>query len=210
MTHSIPTFLQPCIPKPVKALPTGSGWLFEPKLDGWRIQVVKHGKAVTLFTRNGHDCSRRVPRLVEALAALPVNSCIIDGELVADEEDRIGNLWSLHRALNEGRDELCSVLAFDLLHCDGEDLRSLPLIDRKDGLDRLVSTAAIPSLSYVAPFTDGARLFTTMDELGLEGVVAKRAASPYRSGRRGEWVKVKCQSWLEAHREQWRVFERSR
>ena len=74
------------------------------------------------------------------------------------------------------------MLAFDLLYCDGEDLRSLPLIDRKNGLDALLSTPANPSLSYVAPHPDGARLFTTMDELGLEGVVAKRSASPYRSG----------------------------
>jgi len=66
---------------------------------------------VALFMRNGHDCSRRVLRLGDALAALPVTSCIIDGELVADYDDRIGDIWSLHRAMSEGRDKLCSVLA---------------------------------------------------------------------------------------------------
>lgn len=125
--RTTPNFVEPCIPNLARALPTGPGWLHEPKLDGWRIQIVKHGKAVTLLTRNGHDCSRRAPCLVEAFGALPVNSCIIDGELIADDHDRIGNLWSLHRALNHGRDDLCFVLAFDLLYCDGEDLRSFPM-----------------------------------------------------------------------------------
>lgn len=203
-----PHFIPPCIPSLAKSLPTGPGWLHEPKLDGWRIQLIKAGDRLALFTRNGNDITARLLRLVEALGALPVRSCIIDGELVADEGDRIGNVFSINRAIGDGRDDLCSVLAFDLLHCDGDDLRSLPLIDRKNALDALLATASIPALSYVAPHRDGARLFTTVDELGLEGVVSKRAAAPYRSGRRGEWVKVKCQRWLEANRERWRVFQR--
>lgn len=209
VTRSIPTFIEPCIPKSAKALPTGPGWLFEPKGDGWRIQVIKHGDRVALLTRNGHDCTSRVPRLAEAFAALPVTSCIIDGELVADYEDRIGDSWSLHRALNESEDHLCSVMAFDLIHCDGEDLRSLPLIERKNALEALITIAAVPSLSFVAPFTDGARLFAIMEELGLEGVVAKRSASAYRSGRRREWLKVKCSSWLEANASRWQLFNRT-
>lgn len=208
VTRTTLSFVEPCIPKSAKTLPAGPGWLHEPKLDGWRIQLVKTGERISLFTRNGHDCAHRLPQMTEAFAALPVRSCIIDGELVADEEDRIGNVFSINRAIGDGRHDQISLMAFDLIHFDGKDLRGLPLIDRKNWLDDLVSAAQIPSLSYVAPQADGERLFTMLDELGLEGVVAKRSSSVYRSGRRGEWLKVKCPRWLAANRERWSVFAR--
>lgn len=208
VTRTVPAFVEPCIPKLAKSLPAGPGWLHEPKLDGWRIQVVKAGDHVALFTRGGHDCASRLPRMVEAFRAIPANSCIIDGELVADEDDRIGNVFSINRAIGDGREHQISIIAFDLLHLEGEDLRTLALIHRKDCLEAVVRRAALPSLSYVAAHEDGAVLLATMDGLGLEGVVSKRFEAPYRSGRRGEWVKVKCPKWLAANRERWRVFAR--
>jgi len=129
-------------------------------------------------------------------------------ELVADYEDRIGDLWSLQRAMAEGREDQVAVMAFDLLSLDGFDLRRLHLADRKLWLDELVGCAELTCLSYVHCQVDGAGLFALMEELRLEGVVAKRAQAPYRSGRRKEWVKVKCQSWLKANRHRWRAFVR--
>ena len=208
MTHSIPKFIEPCIPKLAKALPSGPGWLHEPKIDGWRIQVAKAGDHVALFTRGCHDCASRLPRMVEAFRAIPANSCIIDGELVADEGDRIGNVFTINRASGDGREHQISVMAFDLIHIEGEDLRDLALIHRKNCLEALVRRAALPSLSYVAAHEDGATLLATMDSLGLEGVVSKRFEAPYRSGRRGEWVKVKCPKWIEINRDRWRSFSR--
>lgn len=201
-------FIEPCIPTTAKALPIGPGWLFEPKIDGWRIQVAKDGDRVALYTRNGHDIAERLPRLTDALRGLPVRSCHIDGELIADYEDRIGDLWSLQRAMAEGRENRVAVMAFDLLSLDGFDLRGLHLADRKLRLDQLVARAGLPCVSYVHYQVDGAGLFALMEELRLEGVVAKRAQAPYRSGRRKEWVKVKCQSWLKANRHRWRAFVR--
>ena len=202
-------FIEPCILTTAKALPIGPGWLFEPKIDGWRIQIVMDAGRVALYTRNGHDIAQRLPRLTDALRELPIRSCHIDGELIADYEDRIGNLWSLQRAMAEGREEQVAVMAFDLLSIDGSDLRRLHLVDRKLRLDQLVACAGLPCISYVHYHVDGAALFALIEELRLEGVIAKRVQAPYRSGRRKEWVKVKCQSWLEANRERWRAFARS-
>lgn len=206
VTHSMPTFIPPCIPTRAKALPAGPGWLHEPKLDGWRIQVVKEDDRIALLTRNGHDLAQRLPRLTKALQDIHLRSCIIDGELVADEEDRIGSALTMQSALASGREGQVAVMAFDLLHMAGEDLREVPLIQRKECLEALVGRATLPGLSYVAAFEDGGPLLATMESLCLEGVVSKRYDAPYRSGRRKEWVKVKCQIWLEANRERWRVF----
>ena len=126
--------------------------------------------------------------------------------MIADEEDRIGNLWSVGGAVAAGRDDLCAVMAFDLLSQDGKDLRRLPLAERKRRLEGLVIHASNPSLSNIAPHPDGEELFAKMEELGLEGVVSKREAALYRSGRRGEWVKSKCPAWMEANRQRWRAF----
>lgn len=85
--------------------------------------------------------------MAAALRALPVHSCSIDGELVGDDEDRIGNLWLLHRALGAGREDLASVMAFDLLREGNEDLRALALSARKMRLEALLERAKIPGLS---------------------------------------------------------------
>ena len=202
----MPSFIAPCLPRLISKPPDGAGWLHEPKLDGWRIQLHKAGDRVALFTRYGNDISSRLPGLVKMLAALPARSCIIDGELIADEEDRMGDVWSLSRALGAGRDDLCAVVSFDLLYLNGQDLLTWPLIARKRRLEDLVVPAALPSLSHIAPHQDGAKLLAKMEELGLEGVVSKREAAPYRSGRCGEWVKTKCRAWVEANRERWKAF----
>lgn len=101
------TFIEPCLSKRVAKVPAGPGWLHEPKLDGWRIQLSKRGSSVALFTRSGNDCARRLPRLARAFLELP--DCVIDGELVADDGDRIGNVFSVQRA-TEGQ---MAVMAFD-------------------------------------------------------------------------------------------------
>ena len=208
MTEIFPTFIEPCIPTRAKALPKGPGWLHEPKLDGWRIQIVKVDNDIALYTRGGHDIAHRLPHLVRDLQAIHLQFCIVDGELVADDGDRMGNALTLQSALAAGYEEQVAVIAFDLLHIEGEDLREMPLINRKTCLEGFVSRAALPCLSCVPWFEDGGPLLETMERLGLEGVVSKRYDAPYRSGQRKECVKVKCQSWLEANREKWRVLSR--
>jgi bifunctional non-homologous end joining protein LigD len=98
---------------------------------------------------------------------------------------------------------------FRALHFNSrKDLRRLPLVDRKERLERLISKVRDPWLCYVETFTDGATLLKAADRMGLEGVVSKKAAMPYRSGPKCDWIKVKCQTWRDANRERWRLFER--
>ncbi|MCL4743793.1 MAG: hypothetical protein KJZ83_00110 [Burkholderiaceae bacterium] len=201
-------FIPPCLPRSSSSLPSGPGWLHEPKIDGWRVQLIKAGGEVFLFTRGGHDIASRLTRLLEDLRELPVESFVIDGELVADEADRIGNVFSVQRALGAGRLDQIGIMAFDLLTCEGEDVRTMPLIDRKALLDSFVERASLPWLSFVAGHLDGGALFATMDGLGLEGVVSKRINSPYRSGRRDEWRKVKCPTWRERNKDRWHMFSK--
>jgi bifunctional non-homologous end joining protein LigD len=91
------------------------------------------------------------------------------------------------------------VWAFDLLYLNGKDLRRLPLLDRKERLERFVSKAREPWLCYVETFTDGATLLKAADRMGLEGIVSKKVAMPYRSGSKCDWIKVK---WPELVRGQ--------
>jgi bifunctional non-homologous end joining protein LigD len=146
--------------------------------------------------------------MVDALARLKgVRSLIIDGELVACDGDGRPDFYRLHfHRHNRG---LC-VWAFDLLYLNGRDLRDLPLSERKRQLEKLISKARSDWLQLSETFDDGAKLLAEADRRGLEGIVSKRADAPYRSGKRSEWIKVKCQTWLEANRERWRLFERDR
>jgi bifunctional non-homologous end joining protein LigD len=146
--------------------------------------------------------------MVDALARLKgVRSLIIDGELVACDGDGRPDLYRLHfHRHNRG---LC-VWAFDLLYLNGRDLRDLPLSERKRQLEKLISKARSDWLQLSETFDDGAKLLAEADRRGLEGIVSKRADAPYRSGKRSEWIKVKYQTWREANRERWRLFERDR
>ena len=98
--------------------------------------------------------------------------------------------------------------AFDLLHLDGEDLRDCPLDERKRALQRLVLKTGDHALRLSESFNDGVKLLAAAEGMHLEGVVSKRRDAPYRSGKKCDWIKVKCLSWRVANRERWRLFER--
>ena len=97
-----------------------------------------------------------------------------------------------------------AVYAFDVLHLDGEDLRRLPLVERRSRLERLLRRARMPCLHLVEAFDDGQALLEVAERHGLEGVVSKRRDAPYRSGECRDWRKIKTQAWREANRERWR------
>lgn len=128
-------FIVPCAPKPVKSPPAGD-WLHEPKLDGWRCIAVKRGKDVTLYSRHGKDITQRFKAVATALAALPVKSLTLDGELVVAGEDGI-DFYGLLGKTRAG----AVLMAFDILERDGKDLRALPLIERKAHLLKALAKA---------------------------------------------------------------------
>ena len=114
----------------------------------------------------------------------------------------------LQPAMRESGDIALLVFAFDLLELDGRDLRGLPLVERKRKLSRLIERSDVPDIRYVASFERWIELLEIAREFGLEGIVSKRATAPYRSGRRPDWIKVKCEAWRVANRERWRSFMR--
>jgi ATP-dependent DNA ligase len=124
-------FVRPCRPILAKRPPIGGAWLHEPKLDGYRLQVVKDGPDVRLYSRNGHDWTKRLARLVEDLTFLPCRSAILDAELCFPTPSGAPDFYGLSCAIGAGRQQELAIFAFDLLHRDGADLRPLRLIDRQ-------------------------------------------------------------------------------
>jgi bifunctional non-homologous end joining protein LigD len=202
MRAVLPTFIEPSVPKRANSPPKGPEWLHEPKLDGWRVQVHVDGDTVSVLSRRGRSIVERLPETKKALSSLRLRSCVIDGELVGS-----GDVFTLHRALGDRREDQITIAAFDLLVLNGIDLRTLPLAGRKEGLRKLVDKAPA-CLQRVEDFPDGAQLLEAVDRLGIEGIVSKRRDQSYRSGARGGWLKIKCEAWLKANKNRWEIFAR--
>jgi bifunctional non-homologous end joining protein LigD len=203
-----PRFIPPCSPVPVKAPPTGLAWLHEPKFDGYRLQIIKEGRIVRLYSRRGNDWTRMLATVAEALHGIACRSAIIDAELVLPDAEGRPDFAGLHRGWRSAGAQL-AVFAFDLLHRDGKDLRALPLMERRQRLTRLLARSDVLCLYLVETFEDGAALLRQCEALGLEGVVSKRCDAAYTSGVSKSWRKTKTGAWREANTERWRMFEGS-
>jgi bifunctional non-homologous end joining protein LigD len=172
--------------------PDGEGWIFEPKLDGYRVLCRVEDGDATVLTRRGNDWSTEFRAIADAASKLPCRTALIDGEAVVYDSKGVTSFQRLQNAL-KGDSSQISLVAFDLLHLDGWDLTRTPLVERKALLQRLLE-AAPPAIRYGEHVTqDGAKFFAAACKLGLEGIVAKRASDPYRDGERTRsWLKVKC------------------
>ena len=126
-----PKFIRPCIPTTAKAIPHGAAWLHEPKLDGYRFQIVKDGRQVKLYSRNGHEWTKRLASLAEALQAIPRQSVVLDAELCFPGADGSPDFGGLRTAFGTGRQGELTAFAFDILHRDGMDLMPLQLRQRR-------------------------------------------------------------------------------
>jgi bifunctional non-homologous end joining protein LigD len=133
---------------------------------------------------------------------------VIDGELVFPAADGRPDFYRLQSAMASDRQHVLAVFAFDLLHHDGDDLRSIPLIDRRLQLTELMARSNVRCLHLVWGFDDGAKLLEAAERHGLEGIVSKRAISAYSSGPSRDWVKIKTAGWRAANRDRWRLFEK--
>ncbi len=180
--------------EPCAELPKEKGWLFELKYDGHRTLGYCEGGRAALKTRNGYDCTASFPAAARALETLfGERAAIVDGEMVVAGQDGIPDFSALQAHLKDPTTGgLCYVL-FDLLSLDGEDLRKKPLKERKERLKKLLEkTEAGGVLSYSAHAERlTARQIRAIKDRGMEGIVAKRADSPYVSGRNGDWQKLK-------------------
>jgi DNA ligase D-like protein (predicted ligase) len=172
-------------------------WVFERKLDGIRASVRRDGGEVTLTSRTGRSMTSTYPELVEALEAEAATDFLADGEIVAFE----GSRTSFERlqgrmGVDDARLARLSgipvfLYLFDLLEFDGHDLTGLPLRERKSALRRAFSFAG--PVRYTPHRNErGEELFREACAKGWEGLIAKRAESPYVHGRSGDWLKLKC------------------
>jgi bifunctional non-homologous end joining protein LigD len=164
-------------------------WVFETKWDGFRLVTEKRGKTVTLWSRNGIDVTAKYAVLLPALRGIG-GSCVIDGELCALDAHRRSRFQLLQNALNNKARLLYVV--FDALFVGGRDIRKKPLLERKGILEALLPSDPLLHYSeHVAEF--GIRQFAKAQRAHEEGVIAKRAASLYYSGKRTrEWLKFKA------------------
>jgi bifunctional non-homologous end joining protein LigD len=189
-------FIAPMECKPVKELAQldrGANWQFEIKFDGYRCVAVKFGKEVRLFSRNGRAFTQ-FPNLIEAVSNLKQRKCILDGEIVAlDDEGRI----DFNALQNAGRGVNAHFYVFDLLHLNGKDLMQIPLLERQ----RILAESIPPGkLLHVAEALPGKleTIAAKIEEFGFEGVIAKQRDSVYASGKApGTWLKKKIKETEE-------------
>ena len=181
-------FVEPCQPSKVARPPTGRLWVHEIKHDGYRLMLRRDGLRVRCFTRNGHDWANRFPGIAYAASKILASSFLIDGEAAIARDDGTPDF----HALCQRRGHEAVLYVFDLIEHDGDDLRDLPLIERKRRLKKLLGRAKRRSIQFVEHLTgDGPTVFRHVCAMGLEGIVSKRTDAPYRSGPSKVWVKAK-------------------
>ncbi len=195
----MPDFIEPQLCHSIERPPSGEGWLHEIKFDGYRVQVRIEGGCAVIRTRKGLDWTARFPGVARACAALPDG--IVDGEIVALDEDGAPDFASLQASLAEGTTEQLVLFAFDLLHADGKDLRPLKLSERKARMQAFLTgkpTADPAIVRFVDHFdTGGDAILRSACRLSLEGIVSKQANARYQSGRSETWTKAKCRAGHE-------------
>jgi bifunctional non-homologous end joining protein LigD len=192
IAREAPKFVAPQLCKPLDRPPQQGGWAHEIKFDGYRAQLrVQNAKAV-MRTRTGLDWTDRFAAIAKDARALP--DCLIDGEVVALDHRHLPSFSALQAALSEEKSENLVFFAFDLLFEGREDLRALPLAERKARLEKLLSAGQFGSrIRYVAHLESNAEaVLASARKMGLEGIVSKKLDAPYRSGRSESWTKAKC------------------
>jgi bifunctional non-homologous end joining protein LigD len=194
--EKLPAFIAPQLASLAKTPPPGDGWLHELKLDGYRIQARFDRAAkntVQLLTRTGLDWTHRMKSIAEAVATLPAQSALLDGEVVVLTSDGLASFAALQAAFQDKSKEELTYFVFDLLHLDGRNLRGLPLVERKRILTALLEGNADEGLRLSEDIDgDGAHIFSKACDLGAEGIISKLGRAKYSSGRSGAWQKLKC------------------
>ena len=189
----LPDFVLPSLATLHGTPPDGAEWIHEIKFDGYRIESrLDHG-TVCLLTRKQLDWTHRFQRIAKAIAALPADTALLDGELVVENDKGASNFSLLQIDLKAGRGDRLIYYVFDLLFLDGRDLTAEPLIARKAALERLLKAAGENGRIRYAQHLeeDGATVFKHARDMQLEGIVSKRKDAPYRSGRTDNFVKTK-------------------
>ena len=194
---ALPPTLAPQLATLVDVVPSGGDWQYEIKFDGYRLLTRVDGDSVRCFTRNGNDWSAKLPALVDAVRALKLAPCWLDGELVALDANGVPDFQALQNAFDAKQTTALTYFVFDLPFLAGEDLRAQALGARRQRLQSLLKGQAGPIRFSDSFEGDPATLLASVRKLGLEGLVGKRADSSYRSARSPDWIKLKTRQRQE-------------
>ncbi|MDM0013937.1 DNA ligase D [Variovorax sp. J22P168] len=191
----LPAALPPQLATLATAPPATPGdWLYELKFDGYRLLARIDGARVQCITRNGHDWTAKLPHLADALAKLGTKSAWLDGEIVVQGTDGAPDFQALQNAFDSGATGSIVYWLFDAPFLDGEDLRTLPVEQRRARLAQLLTRRPPASLRLSEAFESAPRdLLASSAKLGFEGIVGKRLGSVYVSRRSPDWIKLKNQ-----------------
>ena len=186
-------FIEPMKCKLVEKPPEGSDWIYEIKFDGFRALAIKDGENVTLLSRNNKSLNDRFPQAVTAVKKLPFKQGILDGEIVALDDEGRTSFQLLQMANMPGHDKTPLVFyVFDVLNVESKDLKNLPLRERKEILQSILGEEHEPIRFSASIHGDPNRLLAEIRTRGLEGIIAKNLTSKYEAGlRTGCWRKIK-------------------
>lgn len=196
---AFPAQVKPQLATLVQTAPRGESWVHEIKFDGYRFLAHIQKGRVSLITRNGKDWTDKFPGIEKAFEALPVESAIVDGELVALDDQGVSRFQLLQNSLDGRANPLLAFFAFDLLYLNGYSLKKASLADRKSQLRNVMQ--ALPSgspLRFSEHFTEsGEDVWEKACQMGLEGIISKDLTVTYEEKRSKAWVKVKCSARQE-------------
>jgi len=189
---ALPEQFSPQLATLVDRAPEGD-WRYEIKFDGYRMLARTRDGEVRLFTRNGHDWTERLPRQAKALQALKLKDSWLDGEMVSLNGDGLPDFQALQNAFDVGRSLDIVYYLFDAPFLNGADQREAPVEQRRAALKAALSGSRSKLLRFSEAFAANQRdIFESACDLSLEGVIGKRAGSPYSSSRNADWIKLKC------------------
>ncbi|QDK43175.1 hypothetical protein DOM21_17280 [Bacteriovorax stolpii] len=182
----------------VDSLPLSEDWVHEIKYDGYRTLCRKDKKTIQLVTRGGLDWSKKYQSILKECEKLPVDSIVMDGEIVWLDNQGHSSFQGLQNALEVHRDGQLIYYVFDLLFLNGFDIRNFPLIERKKLLEQVIQKTKSQKIIYSSHWNeDGASVFKSACDNKLEGIISKNIHGQYLSGRGKNWLKIKCKNVQE-------------
>lgn len=189
----LPDFIAPQLALQSEIPPSGKDWLHEIKFDGYRTLCHKNKSQIKLLTRSGLDWSHKYKCIKQECAKIPADTALLDGEIVWVDNKGVSHFQGLQNSLDSQRSDDLLYYVFDLLHLNGEDLRAIPLLKRKNLLSELITKTGSKKILLSDHWQgNGSEILASACSLHLEGIVSKNTHAPYESGRGKNWVKSKC------------------